>query len=345
MSSIQNTGQNSGITRRAFLQISLRTGIALLGSGLVQSCKRKKKIKGPIVTPREKTLELLKEIKNEYSISPRYDFFIEKMIELIKAHKIHIEYIDTKDPRRPDTYNLKTNTMEINPVALKLRSKSSFIHELFHAYQDWQRKALPNSFVEAEAHLAENDYLFHCDKGPGLEAWLTIETDPNEKKGFLLGFNVPVSLIRGISHADFCSYEYRQAVRWTAYNYLWAMAFFAISKRVLGVLASLNRSRMNDNTIMHFRKFHLNRMRLLPDSQVLEFRIIGGKMNLNVSNAIVQFMGSSRYLIRKLWESGKKAESQALLSRTFEEFKHALRASARIYSLDHIRRELFDGIK
>ncbi|MEA3493158.1 MAG: hypothetical protein U9R38_02080 [Candidatus Margulisiibacteriota bacterium] len=316
-----------------------------MGSGLVHSCKRKGRIKALAITPKETTLKLLEEIKHKSLMSPRYGFFIKKMIELIKTNRLHVKYLDTADPQRPDRYNSKTDTIEINPVTLELRAKSSFIHELFHAYQDWQRKAGPNSFVEAEAYLAENDYLFHCHDAPGLEAWLSIETDPKEKKDFLFGFNAPASLIKRISNADFHSHGYHQAVKLTAYNYIWATTFFTVSKRVLGVLSFLKRSAMDDNTVLRYRAFHLHRMQSLSNSQTLQVRIIGAEVSWKVSDAIMQFVGSSRYLIRKLWGSGKKAEAQALLSRTFEEFKHALQSSARIYTLDQLKPEIFDGIK
>ncbi len=328
--------------------IALAGGIPLTYHLLTKKSETKEasSVKPKTNTLKTSALNILKEAKEKKLTSQRYRHFIDTIIRLIEEDKIHFTLSNkTTDLNIAHEYHPETNTVEMNTLGASTyptRYKSHLIHELFHAYQDFQGKPLRASVREAEAHLANCDYLYHRGR-PQPETWAYLEIDPADKGTPLSRFNVPPSIIKNIRHANFSSPEYKKAIKLIGDQYIWMRAWLQLIQQTLGFVLQIKQSGMTRTEIMKYRKTYLSRMRTLPGSQILKVKnIIGGKGDFMVSGSILKFLGSSQILIEALWREGNKREAEALANKTFNEFKSTLQSSARISRLDVTTN--FDGI-
>ena len=106
---------------------------------------------------------LLKRAIGRKEMSARYSGFLSTVSDLISQGRIKFkthEFIFGDDVFY---YDYEADTININPQGILIKEKlglveSSFIHELYHAYQDRQKRLVDSSEIEAEAHLAENEF-------------------------------------------------------------------------------------------------------------------------------------------------------------------------------------------
>ncbi|OGB90967.1 hypothetical protein A2625_06710 [candidate division WOR-1 bacterium RIFCSPHIGHO2_01_FULL_53_15] len=141
---------------------------------------------------------LLKRAIGRKEMSARYSGFLSTVSDLISQGRIKFkthEFIFGDDVFY---YDYEADTININPQGILIKEKlglveSSFIHELYHAYQDRQKRLVDSSEIEAEAHLAQTDFILHTT--PGLihpAHWLHLF--PLKNGAFERRFLVPAKL-------------------------------------------------------------------------------------------------------------------------------------------------------
>lgn len=87
--------------------------------------------------------------------------FIDTIIQLIEGEKLRIGNLIGEDERFAATYDTKTNQLNIGKeIDLNnLKDQSTIVHELFHFYQDFQRKEQSVTDTESQAYLKQAEML------------------------------------------------------------------------------------------------------------------------------------------------------------------------------------------
>ena len=152
---------------------------------------------------------LVKRAREKGEMSERYAEFLDLSARMIKEGKISFQSTTIEEGNAIDfLYRIEKKAFCYDPDILRkpqnIRiTESSIIHELTHAFQDVHRRAIRWSQFEAEAHLAQSDFLFHVQ--PDLlhvTHWLQLYQIP---EGFKYKFMFPrttVSYAAGLSGDD-----------------------------------------------------------------------------------------------------------------------------------------------
>lgn len=143
---------------------------------------------------------LVQRIMKNGEMSQRYLEFLGTMRALVKEGKIRFKTTDQTASRSVDFY-YDINQKAVYAVSGMIQetqnitiTESSFIHELTHAYQDYQKRTLRYRTFEAEAHIAQSDFIWHVK--PELlhpTRWLQVYPITD---GFKYKFMVPQEVIR-----------------------------------------------------------------------------------------------------------------------------------------------------
>jgi|GEM_PF-5725974 len=321
MGFIQNIRSNHNTTRRGFLQSALAAGIALT------SCKKKKS--RPTMPPLpSKALTILQGAR----LSSRYQDFSKTASSLIKKGKIKFKESNTLEKYQSYAiYNSKTNTIVVDKSWISTdnkESKATVIHELFHAYQDYQKRYLTESAREAEALLAEYDYLYQQNENLP-EAWFVIHRLPSAKTEYAFRFNVPRSVIQSCANTDFASASYRKAVDKIAQNKLWAK--YSGFQRILSepLVNEMKKSRKSLREINKLWETLGKRLSSLPKSSkrtalINESVRTIGKKSLPDQIKISMFIAASQLLVQKYLNAGRVDYAQTVYNQTFKAFKYIL---------------------
>jgi len=152
---------------------------------------------------------LVKRTGEQGEMSVRYSEFLDLSARMIKEGKISFQSTTIEEGNAIDfLYRIEKKAICYDPDILRkpqnIRiTESSIIHELTHAFQDYHRRAIRWSQFEAEAHLAQSDFLFHVQPDLlHLTHWLQLYQIP---EGFKYKFMFPrttVSYAAGLSGAD-----------------------------------------------------------------------------------------------------------------------------------------------
>lgn len=161
-------------------------------------------------------------------MSSRYRQFIDTIASLIKQGKIKFEESNTLEKHQSYAiYDSKTNTVAVDKawsLADNKHFQAAIIHELFHAFQDYHKKHLSESVREAEALLAEYDYLYN--KGVNISRfWIIIEELPQAKGQFGFRFSIPHSIVQACSEVNYTSSIYQKAIALIAEYKLWSIFY------------------------------------------------------------------------------------------------------------------------
>jgi hypothetical protein len=336
------TGRKSGklFDRREFLttSISLLGGIgaAFISAGcpLVPHLRR---ASPPNIALKNMALSMLKEIQTNKSMSPRYKLFVKEKIRLIEADKI--TFVFSKYLYGSHRYREGTNRVEINRRYFSLtsiHSKAPLIHELFHAYQDYNKTTSRWSIIEAKAYLAEYDYLHHHSTHISPESWIHLFP---AGKFFGMRFNVPRKIGEKTIGNDLPLSTYEKAVKTIAEHYLWIKVFFKLYFMNLNA-ANVKYRKFSRSQLKKERAKLLHILRTYPSKKYL--RIIKGP-RFKPHKKLSAFIATSRILIFGLWKSGKRAQAEALWNKTFLEFKTILQPLIDLSPLDKVA--TMDGIE
>lgn len=158
-------------------------------------------------------------------MSSRYQDFINTVTTLIKKGKIKFKEARTlKKYQSYAVYNSKTNTVAIDKSWSSADSKifqATILHELFHAYQDYKKRHMKESVREAEALLAEFDYLYNAGEKIS-QSWIIIHHLPEGKDQFGFRFSIPRTIVQACAKADLSSSIYQRAIALIAEYKLWS---------------------------------------------------------------------------------------------------------------------------
>jgi hypothetical protein len=315
MGFLQNLTSNHNTTRRGFLRSALAASLALY------SCKRKKT--RPKLAPLPSmALAILQNAR----LSSRYQDFTNTVASLIKKGKIKFKESNTLEKYQSYAiYNSKTNTVEIDESwdsADKKHFQATIIHELFHAYQDYQKRYIKNSVREAEALIAEYDYRYHKNEYIP-PVWLVIRRLPGEKNNPGLVFNIPHSIIKSCANKGFASTNYKRTVARVAQTKLRAKYYGfqrLLSEPLIDDLEKTGKSLDEINRL--WEKLRMELAAIPPNAQrtalINESIRTIGKEPLPNQIMISTFIALSQLLTQKYLAAKKVDDAQTVYNQTFK---------------------------
>lgn len=331
------------VSRREFISFATRTGLlgTSIGLYLWDRATRPTQTKAPPRTLtrnellEQKVLGIVREVQRNQSMSARYKEFTSKIIELIEKREINFVAARNLGPSDRDfnaIYHPRTNTIEVDMADISSFSEVEFnamlLHELFHAYQAWRGTPMKLSRMEAEAYLAEADYLYHKNHSIP-DSWYAFVAAPHAKT-LPQRFNVPISILKRVLNVPFESPQYKRAVETIGDNFLWSNLFrrFSAPDFKFALIAE------------GFKNANLSEAELRSTwkkvcKEVVRKPASAFKLTTKQEATITILIVSSQFYELALWKAGKKAETTSALQETFETFKRAL-SSTDISKLDSI---------
>lgn len=326
----QSTNAEVVDSRRKFIRaIALGSAAGLVGSSIawciMKSCTRPKQN----IKLKKIALNILREVEANKTMSPRYEKFIRVMIKLIEDDRIIFD--ETNGSERYSHYLAGENkvVMNLKHKGNDFSFKESFIHELFHAYQDYQKRPLRTSILEAEAHLASSDYLLH--HGVDIcEFWIKLESVPGKGKRIGRGFNIPKSLLETVRGKSFTSPEYKKVLGIVANKYIWPRIFLILfnSSYVQKVIKGVAQLGLSVSEVENKRREFLNQIKDIVASKTGQPLTVKGPgpsvSDIRAYKVVGDFLAASACLVSNLWLLGRRKEAVAFINKTFTEFKDAL---------------------
>jgi hypothetical protein len=192
------------------------------------------------------------------------------------------------------------------------------LHELFHAYQDWLGKPITKSRMEAEAYLAEVDYLYHNDHSIP-DAWYAFLLS-SKATTLPSRFNVPISVLKKVIDVPFESPQYKRVVEIVGDNYIWSILYQRFSRPgIQSVIIAEGFKRAN----LPMTELRSTWKKVCED--VVKKPGAVSNIGRELETKIAYLLVATQYYIKRLWDAGRKTEAASVVNKTFEAFKGALR--------------------
>lgn len=308
---------------------------------------------------------LLRSIRNKSQMSSRYNDFLDKTIDLLLNNKIKFKMITHYDFSRDfadkqfsfvGKYVERDNAILFFPPAKDQLSvdnfERDFIHELFHAYQDFKKKAITSDRAEAEAYLAQSDLMMHRYSHYMNDSWIIFK---QAGKGGFLTFDLSppkryTEIVVGNNDND---PECRKVLAAIEHDYMAIRIFFAFFNSPDFIRAAANYSKKIDEQFVkrgeaiNSRKLFESAFSRLKESRNEKITLIGNRLvfspelirDLLIIKACINF---AEYHFKLTGDIDWKKDAQDYLRKYYELFLIKVDISA-LEKTDNIIN--FDGIR
>ena len=268
---------------------------------------------------------LVQRVRKNGEMSPRYHSFLESAQRLIKDGRIRFEESSVAEDV-DFNYDDRKHTISCKPEATR-RSipteiiESSLIHELKHAYQYAQGRVMCFSRSEAEAHLAQSDFIWHINPTLLDEShWIKIF--PDEGQAFVRKFLFPKRAVEPLALSVASVQQIDSALSEAQMNYL---AVRLLTKVVLpDVVAQLEKGARAQNSGAEAKAFvieSLDRALLAVRTKPLLAHFSAGRAGevgkmaeIRVSREVAVFSTTITFLVSGYMNGGKLAEAEKVLN-------------------------------
>ncbi|MFA4967464.1 MAG: hypothetical protein WC624_04525 [Candidatus Margulisiibacteriota bacterium] len=285
---------------------------------------------------------LLRRVNKQGELSARYQDFLSTVGGLIKTGKI--KFAIEPPGHFGYRYEPKDNTLFVDPKFIDgiVMNESIIIHELFHAYQDFQKQALRASQSEAEAYLVQSDFLLHVE--PKLFAepqWLYLFSYTLEKgKKNSLGkgsntaiFSWPHNSVKMFIDLTQDDPRLENIMQTARNNYLMFRVFSSMAEKdrfemLAGQLKPKAGFEEKINWLIDSIENKLHVLQSAPLKTYFSCKTIPGGANCRSSIAVADFSTLVSFTIKILWERKQYKRATQLINHYYidvwQEEKHSL---------------------